>query len=83
MTKPEIRTTIIDILSDIAPHEDYAQLKDDVSFREQLSMDSMDMLDIVLELRKRFKIQIPEEDYANLVSMNSTLDYLEPLLADK
>ena len=83
MTKPEIRTAIIDILSDIAPDEDYAQLKDDVSFREQLSMDSMDMLDIVLELRKRFKIQIPEEDYPHLVSMESTLDSLEPLLADK
>ena len=83
MTKPEIRTAIIDILSDIAPDEDYAQLKDDVSFRGQLSMDSMDMLDIVLELRKRFKIQIPEEDYPHLVSMESTLDYLEPLLADK
>ncbi len=83
MTRPEIRTAIIDILSDIAPDEDYAQLKDDVSFREQLSMDSMDMLDIVLELRKRFKIQIPEEDYPHLVSMESTLDYLEPLLADK
>ncbi|MGI5831863.1 MAG: acyl carrier protein [Thermoguttaceae bacterium] len=83
MTKSEIRTAIIDILSDIAPDEDYDQLKDDVSFREQLSMDSMDMLDIVLELRKRFKIQIPEEDYPNLVSMQTTLDYLEPLLAEK
>ncbi|MBO7707179.1 MAG: acyl carrier protein [Thermoguttaceae bacterium] len=83
MTRPEIRTAIIDILSDIAPDEDYAQLKDDVSFREQLSMDSMDMLDIVLELRKRFKIQIPEEDYPHLISMESTLDYLEPVLADK
>ena len=83
MTRPEIRTAIIDILSDIAPDEDYAQLKDDVSFREQLSMDSMDMLDIVLELRKRFKIQIPEEDYPHLISMESTLEYLEPVLADK
>ncbi len=83
MTKSEIRTAIIDILSDIAPDEDYDQLKDDVSFREQLSMDSMDMLDIVLELRKRFKIQIPEEDYPNLVSMQTPLDYLEPLLAEK
>ena len=46
-------------------------------------MDSMDMLDIVLELRKRFKIQIPEEDYPHLISMESTLDYLEPVLADK
>ena len=83
MTGQEIRKSIIEILSDIAPDEDYDGLKDNVSFREQLSMDSMDMLDIVLELRKRFKIQIPEEDYPNLVSMESTLAYLEPLLGDK
>lgn len=83
MQRPEIRTAIIDILSDISPDEDYANLKDDISFREQLSMDSMDMLDIVLELRKRYKIQIPEEDYSNLDSMNSTLDYLMPKLADR
>ena len=83
MQRPEIREAIVNILSEIAPDEDYAGLKDDVSFREQLSMDSMDMLDIVLELRKRFKIQIPEADYPHLDSMNSTLAYLEPLLADK
>lgn len=80
MERPEIREAILRILSDIAPDEDYDSLKDDLSFREQLSMDSMDMLDIVLELRRRYKLQIPEEDYPNLVSMNSTLDYLEPLL---
>ncbi|MDO5553623.1 MAG: acyl carrier protein [Planctomycetia bacterium] len=83
MTRPEIREAIIGILSDIAPDEDYDNLKDDVSFREQLSMDSMDMLDIVLELRRRYKLQIPEEDYPHLVSMDTTLAYLEPLLAGK
>lgn len=82
MDRPEIREAIIGILSDIAPDEDYNALKDDVSFRDQLSMDSMDMLDIVLELRRRYKLQIPEADYPNLVSMDSTLNYLEPLLKD-
>lgn len=83
MQRPEIREAIIDILKTVSPDEDYADLKDDVSFRTQLDMDSMDMLDIVLELRKRFKIQIPESDYPKLDSMNTTLDYLAPMLADK
>lgn len=83
MQRPEIRDSILSILKEISPDEDYAALKDDVSFRDQLSMDSMDMLDIVLELRKRFKIQIPEEDYPHLESMNSTIAYLEPKLADQ
>ena len=80
MTGPEIREAIISILKDINPDEDYAAMKDDVSFREQFSMDSMDLLDIVLELRKRYKVQIPEEDYPKLDNMNSTIEYLLPLI---
>ena len=82
MTKAEIREEVLDILSDIAPDEDLSQLKDGVSFREQMELDSMDFLDIVMELRKRHRIQIPEDDYVNLASMDSTVEYLEPLLKD-
>ena len=42
-------------------------------FREQLELDSMDFLDIVMELRKRYRIQIPEDDYTELASMASTV----------
>lgn len=80
MTVAEIRQAVIDILSDIAPDQDLSSLKDDVSFREQLELDSMDFLDIVMELRKRYRIQIPEEDYPKLASMASTVAYLEPIM---
>ena len=82
MTEGEIREEILDILEDIAPDEDLTQLDDAVNFREQLELDSMDFLDIVMELRKRHRIQIPEEDYGELASMESTVKYLEPLLKD-
>jgi len=80
MTGSEIREAIISILADINPDEDYANMKDDVSFRDQFEMDSMDLLDIVLELRKRHRVQIPEEDYPKLDNMNSTIEYLLPLM---
>jgi acyl carrier protein len=82
MSPAEIKTVIIDILEGIAPDEDLSGLKDDVSFREQLELDSMDFLDIVMELRKRYRVQVPEEDYVQLASMNSTVKYLEPLMKD-
>ena len=80
MTGPEIREAVINILSDIAPDEDFSAIKDDVPFSEQFEMDSMDLLDIVLELRKRYRVQIPEEDYPKLGNMNSTVEYLMPLM---
>ncbi len=82
MTAADIKQAILDILEGIAPDEDLSNLKDDVPFREQLELDSMDFLDIVMELRKRYRVQIPEDDYVELRSMQSTVAYLEPLMKD-
>ena len=82
MNGPDIREAIVQILSDIAPDDDLSQLQDDVPLREQLELDSMDFLDIVMELRKRYRVQVPEEDYGQLASMASTVAYLEPRMRD-
>ncbi|MCA8998050.1 MAG: acyl carrier protein, partial [Planctomycetaceae bacterium] len=54
MTRPEIREVILEILERIAPDEDLSSLDDSVPFREQMELDSMDFLDIVMELRKQY-----------------------------
>ena len=82
MTDAEIREEVLDILSDIAPDEDLSGIDAEKPFREQLELDSMDFLDIVMELRKRHKIQVPEEDYKHLASLASTAAYLEPTMRD-
>ena len=82
MKPAEIKEEVLDILRDIAPDEDLSNLKDDEDFRDQIELDSMDFLDIVMELRKRHRIQIPEDDYVHLRSMTSTVAYLEPLMKD-
>ena len=78
MTPAAIREEVLEILSNIAPDEDLSGLKDDVSFREQMSLDSMDFLDIVMELRKRHGIEVPEADYMQLASLDSCAEYLTP-----
>ena len=82
MTPAEIKEVILDILEDIAPVEDLNALNEDVPLREQLELDSMDFLDIVMELRKRYRVQIPEDDYVELSSLQSTVKYLAPLMKD-
>ena len=82
MNPEEIREILLEILARIVPDEDLSSLKDDVPFREQIELDSMDFLDIVMELRKRHRIQIPEEEYKQLASMASTVSYLTPRMKD-
>ena len=80
MTPAEIKAVVLDILEGIAPDEDLSDLKDEVPLREQLELDSMDFLDIVMELRKQYRIQIPEEDYAHMNTMGGAVNYLTPLM---
>jgi acyl carrier protein len=82
MAPPEIRQVVLNILERIAPDENLSDLDDSVPFREQMELDSMDFLDIVMELRKQYRVQIPEDEYEHLTTMDSTVDYLTPKLAD-
>ncbi len=82
MVPADIRKVILQILGRIAPDEDLSHLEDSKPFREQMELDSMDFLDIVMELRKLYRVQIPEADYPNLISMDSTVTYLTPMLKD-
>ena len=83
MTKEEIKTSLLNIISEIVPDEEVNDLAGDVRIRDQIELDSMDFLDIIMELRKKYQVEIPEEDYQKLATMNSSVTYLEPLLIDK
>ena len=83
MQATEISSVIIDIIADIAPDEDLSGIKPDVRLRDQLDLDSMDFLDIVMELRKRYGVEVPEADYPKLATLDSCVEYLGPKLASK
>lgn len=78
MEKTEVRQIVLDIIADIALDEDVTNIDDDKALRDQLDLDSMDFLDIVMELKKQHKIEVPQEDYPKLASMNSCVEYLGP-----
>lgn len=79
MTKEEIRSTVLRILGEIAPEADLNKLKPDVSFRDQLDIDSMDFLNFVIALDEELHVSIPESDYAKLSSLDSSMELLTSL----
>ncbi len=83
MTKEEISGAIVGIIEDILPEGDCSGLDAGQKLREQLDLDSMDFLDIVMELRKQYGVEVPEEDYPRLATLDSCIEYLEPKLAGK
>tara|TARA_B100000959_G_C14466931_1_gene413410 strand:+ start:68 stop:328 length:261 start_codon:yes stop_codon:yes gene_type:complete len=83
MDKEQLKQLVLDIIAEIAPDEDLSDVKPDVRLRDQLDLDSMDFLDIVMELRKKHGIEVPEADYRELESLDSSSEYLLPKFAAK
>ncbi len=83
MTRADIAQAVIAIITDVVPDEDCSQLDPAVALRDQLELDSMDFLDIVMELRKQYGVEVPEADYPQLATLDSCVAYLTPHLQDK
>jgi acyl carrier protein len=75
-----VRNIVLDIVAAVAPDADLSNVVGHVRLRDQLDLDSMDFLDIVMELRKRYKVEVPKEDYSQLATLDSCVSYLTPKL---
>jgi acyl carrier protein len=76
MTKQEIRETVLRVLGQIAPEADLSQIQPSLRIRDQLDIDSMDLLNWVIGLHKELKVDIPESDYPRLATLDGCIDYL-------
>lgn len=78
MSYNEIRKSVLDIIIEIAPDSDIDNVNDELSIRDHFNLDSMDFLDLVMELRKRHKVEVPKHDYPLLETMQDCVRYLLP-----
>lgn len=76
MNRDEIQTRLTQILAGIAPEMDPAALDPRVDLREQLDIDSMDLLNFITAIHKQLGVNIPEADYPRLTSLAACVDYV-------
>ena len=77
MIAADISKEVLRILGGIAPEADLEHIRPDVPFRDQLDLDSMDILNFVIALHKQFKVEIPESDYSKLATLQGCAAYLQ------
>ena len=76
MNNAEIRAVAIATLKTIAPEVEEDELRGDRPLRNQVDLDSMDWLNFLLGLHEKLKVEIPEADYAKLVTLDDVVAYL-------
>jgi acyl carrier protein len=80
VNREEIIKLILDLIHESVPSEDLSDLDPDTPLRDQLELDSVDFLNIIMELQMRYGLEIPEEDFMELTSLNRCVAYLGPKL---
>nr|MEE4267861.1 acyl carrier protein [Candidatus Krumholzibacteria bacterium] len=53
------------------------QITPEASFTEDLGADSLDTVELVMDLEEQFNITIPEEDQEKLRTVQDAIEYLE------
>jgi acyl carrier protein len=81
MNATEVRAGVLAELKRIAPELEEADLAPAKPLREQVDLDSMDWLNFIVALHERFRVDIPESDYARLGTLEETVAYLQRRLA--
>ncbi|GIK24801.1 MAG: phosphopantetheine-binding protein [Rhodocyclales bacterium] len=80
MEEKELRAVVVATLKAIAPEVEEGDLRPDRPLRNQVDLDSMDWLNFLIGLHEKLKVDIPEADYAKLVTLGDVLDYLKAKL---
>jgi acyl carrier protein len=81
VNESEIRTRVLAIMKSIAPELEEGDLRADRPLRNQIDLDSMDWLNFLVALHEKLRVDIPEADYAKLVTLDDLVAYLRAKLS--
>ena len=76
MSTEEIRAALADIVNEVAGiPADSVQLEK--SFSDDLDVDSLSMVEVVVEAEEKFGVTIPDEEVKNLKTVGDAVSYIE------
>lgn len=67
----EVRAILVEQLG-VAPDE----VKEGASFQEDLNADSLDLVELIMEMEDRFEVKIPDEEAEKIATVGQAVDYV-------
>lgn len=81
MDETTIRATVLRVLGEVAPEVELGTVDPTEDLRDQLDLDSMDILNLAIGLFQATGVEVPERDYARIVTVDGCVTYLAAALA--
>ncbi|TPV94956.1 MAG: acyl carrier protein [Myxococcales bacterium FL481] len=76
MTTSSVQQAVLAAIASVAPEAELSSLPPDADLREELDIDSMDFLNLVIELNRRLGVEIPEADYGQIQTLAAIVAYV-------
>jgi acyl carrier protein len=76
MTADEIREVVLRVLGRIAPEADLCAIDPAARLRDQLDIDSVDVLNFIIGLHKELGVDIPDADLPKLATLEGCISYV-------
>ena len=75
MTKEAIKKTIVETIYEIAPEHEGEAIPEKENLQESLEIDSYDFLNLLTSLAEKLGVEVPEEDYGKVDTLEHMVDY--------
>ena len=76
MDEHVLHETVLRVLGEVAPEVDLTSVDPAEDLRDQLDLDSMDILNLAIGLFQATGIEVPERDYGRIVTVDGCVSYL-------
>jgi len=80
MSTDEIRAAVKQSVASIA-NLDAAEIGDDASYKEDLQLDSLTILEIAVDAEYKFRVNLSEDDLARIATVGDTVRIVEQYLS--
>ncbi|MBM4098729.1 MAG: acyl carrier protein [Planctomycetes bacterium] len=82
MTKDEIEPKVIAVVAEKLS-ADKDKVKRDTNFTSDLNADSLDLVELVMQLEEEFDIQIPDDQTSKILTVGNAVDFIHDQMQAK
>lgn len=82
MNETQARELVLTAIADVAPEIDTDTVDPDTSLRDGADLDSMDFLAYISTVSETIGVDVPEDDYERLDTVNDAVAYVVEKSAD-
>lgn len=83
MNKEEITTRVLSIMSTLFDNIPEDTLTPDLSFKSDLGLESIDIIDLVMAVETAYNISIDMTNAKSLTTIQDFIDYIIPLIKNE